>query len=174
MKSIVIRYGLYSALCLCVLALAGWFLGRGLDHTVQEVIGYTSMVVSLAFVFFGIKHYRDRVNEGIVSFGKALVIGLLISAIAALAFGILDVIYVKFINPDFMEEYYTRALQDLQASLPADEYEIQKAKMESQKAMFMNPFMSFLLMAVTVFVIGFIISLLSSLILQRKHKIQQA
>ena len=87
---------------------------------------------------------------------------------ASLAFGIFDMIYVKFINPEFMEDYYTQSLQNLRETLPADEFEVQKAKMESEKELFMNPVMSFILMFITVFVIGFIVSLISSLILQRK------
>ena len=88
--------------------------------------------------------------------------------ITALAFGVLDVIYIKYINPDFTEEYYTRSLAELEETLPAAEFEIERVKMESQKELFMSPIMSFILMSMTVFVIGFIISLLSAMVLQRK------
>lgn len=168
MKNTVIRYGIYSAITICVLALAGWFLGKNLDYSIQEVIGYTSMVVSLLFVFFGIKHFRDKENSGIVSFGKALLIGVLISLIAALAFGILDVIYIKYINPDFMAEYYAHYVEQLRQSLSEAEFKVEYEKLQAQKEMFSNRFISFLLMAATVFIIGFIISLISALILQRK------
>ena len=168
MKNTVIRYGIYSAITICVLALVGWFLGKNLDYSIQEVIGYTSMVVSLLFVFFGIKHFRDKENSGIVSFGKALLIGVLISLIAALAFGILDVIYIKYINPDFMAEYYAHYVEQLRQSLSEAEFKVEYEKLQAQKEMFSNRFISFLLMATTVFIIGFIISLISALILQRK------
>ncbi len=95
MRNTVLRYGVYSAITICVLSFAGWFLGQHLDYSIQEVIGYTSMVVSLLFVFFGIKYFRDKENDGVISFGKALFIGILISLIAALAFGVLDVIYIQ-------------------------------------------------------------------------------
>jgi len=168
MKNTIQRYGLYGALSICVLFLLSLWLGDGLSYGAQEVIGYTTMVISLGFVFFGIKHFRDKENNGTVSFKKALVIGILISLITALAFGLLDFIYVKYINPGFMEEYYTNNLQILEDSLPAAEFEVKKAELESQKELFMNPVMSFVLMSVTVLMIGFIISLLSALILQRK------
>jgi hypothetical protein len=168
MKKAVIRYGLYSAITISVLFILSLTLAAELDYTTQEVIGYASMVVSLAFVYLGIKHFRDRQNNGSVSFGKALLIGILISLFAALAFGILDLIYIKYINPDFTTEYYNRTLADLEASLPALEYEEKRAELESEKALFMNPWFSFLLMSMTVLVIGFIISLISALLLQRK------
>ncbi len=168
MKNTVIRYGVYSAITICLLALAGWFLGKNLDYAIQEVIGYTSMVVSLLFVFFGIKHFRDKQNNGVVSFGKALWIGVLISLIAALAFGILDVIYIKYINPDFMAEYYSHYVEEMRNSLSETEFKVEFEKLEAQKELFSNIFLSFLLMSATVLIIGFIISLISALILQRR------
>ncbi len=168
MKNTVIRYGVYSAITICALALAGWFLGKNLDYSIQEVIGYTGMVVSLLFVFFGIKHFRDKENNGAVSFGKALLIGVLISLIAALAFGILDIIYIKYINPDFVTEYYAHYVEQMRTSLPEAEFQTKLAELESQKELFSNTFMNFFLMFATVLIIGFIISLISALILQRK------
>ncbi len=168
MQKTVLRYGLYGAITICALFLLSLTVGKSLSYEIQEVIGYTTMVVSLAFVFFGIKHFRDKENEGKITLGKALLIGVLISLITAVAFGLLDFIYVKYINPDFMNEYYAHSVAKLEASLPPEEFQEQLAKMEAEKEMFMNPVMSFVFMSMTVFVIGFIISLISSLILQKK------
>lgn len=168
MRKIVFRYGGYGAISICVLFLAAWFLGDGQSYAVQEFIGYAVMIVSLSFVFFGIKQFRDTENEGKISFKKALTLGVLISGIVALVFGILDVIYVEFLNPDFMDEYYARSVAQMRAKLPEAEFKIKLAALEAQKSTFSNPFFTFLIMGMTVFVIGFIISLLSSLILQRK------
>lgn len=168
MKNTILRYGLRSAITICSLSLAGWFLGKNLDYSVQEVIGYAGMIVSLLFVFLGIKHYRDKENNGIVSFGKAVLIGILITLIAALAFGILDVIYIKYINPDFMAEYYSHYVEQMKNSLPQAELQTKLVELEAQKELFSNTFMSFFLMFATVFIIGFIISLISALMLQRK------
>lgn len=169
MKKTVLRFGLYSSITICILSLLIWLLIGTLDDKTGEIVGYSSMVISLLFVYFGIKHFRDKENNGAVTFGKALLIGILISLMAALVFGILDVLYVKVVNPDFMTDYYTRNLEQLQVSLSAEEFEIRKAELESEKEMFLNPFMHFLIMSMMVFVIGFIISLLSALILQRKN-----
>jgi len=169
MKKTVLRFGLYGAITICILFILSMSLGGELDYTTQEIIGYASMVVSLCFVYLGIKHFRDKENSGVVSFGQALLIGILISLFASLAFGILDLIYIKYINPDFTAEYYSRTMADLEASLPVAEFELKRAELESQKALFMNPWFSFLLMSMTVFVIGFIISLISALLLQRKN-----
>lgn len=168
MKKTILRFGLYGIGTICLLSLLIWSLVDVVDNTTGEVIGYSSMVVSLLFVYFGIKHFRDKENNGMVTFTKALLIGILISLMVSLAFGILDIIYVKFVNPDFMTEYYEGMLEEAQ-SLPAEEFEIRKAELQSEKEMFLNPFIHFFIMSMMVFVIGFIISLLSALILQRKN-----
>ncbi|MFK7812693.1 MAG: DUF4199 domain-containing protein [Maribacter sp.] len=168
MKKTVLRYGLYGAITISILFIIGWILGKKLDYSSQEIIGYASMIVSLGFVYIGIKHFRDKENNGLVSFRKALTIGVLISLITALVFGVIDIIYLE-LNPDFTTEYYAHAVKDMRAKLPADEFEMKLAELESQKQLFSNPLFSFLLMALTVFIIGFIISLISALILQRKN-----
>ena len=170
MKSTVLRYGIFSAIAICGLFIVGWFFGKqaDIDYSTQEIIGYTSMILSLSFVFFGIKHFRDKVNSGKVSFGKAVLIGLLISLIAGLAFGLIDVIYIEYINPNFAVEYYDYQTAELKATLSGAELDTALTQMESQKEMFMSTTMNFIIMSLTVFVIGFIISLLSALILQRK------
>jgi len=54
MKKTVLRYGLYGSATICILFLLSWFLGKNLDFSTQEIIGYASMIVSLSFVYFGI------------------------------------------------------------------------------------------------------------------------
>jgi len=68
-----------------------------------------------------------------------------------------------------MTEYYNVTLAQMKETLPPEEFEVKLAEMESQKELFSSPWMNFLIMSMTVFVIGFIISLISSLILQRKN-----
>jgi len=122
MKSTVKRYGLYSALTLIVLFALSWIIGAGSDYGSQETIGYISIVVALSFVFFGIKHFRDAVNGGSVTFGKALKIGVLITLFASVAFGILDIVY-KLINPEFITEYYDTMVEQVKETVPADQLE---------------------------------------------------
>lgn len=169
MKKTVLRFGIYGAISICTLFLLGWFLGKNLDYNDQEIVGYASMIVSLGFVYFGIKHFRDNENNGFLNFKKALTIGVLISLITAMAFGIIDIIYIEFLNPDFTTDYYANIIEELRTTLPEEDFNTKLAEIESEKELFSNPFLSFLLMAMTVFIIGFIISLISSLILQRKH-----
>jgi len=168
MKNTILKYGFYSAISLAVLFVIGFAIDTKSGYVASEIFGYASMIISLLFVFVGIKHFRDKVNNGLVTFGKALLMGLFISLIAALAFGIIDLIYITYINPDFATEYYAHSIEQFRNTLSEVDFKVKLAELESQKELFMNPFFSFLLMSITVFMIGFIISLISALILQRK------
>lgn len=168
MKKTVLRYGMYGSITLAILFSLGLYIGQFLDYTSREVIGYATMVVSLSFIFFAIRHYRDKENNGIVTFKQALKIGVLISLIVAFVFGIIDVIYIEFINPEFMTEYYTHYVEQYRSSLPAEEFQEKLKELEAQKELFASTFMSFIIMSMTVFVLGFIISLISTIFLQRK------
>lgn len=168
MKKTILRYGVYSGLLICTLTLISWYLFSGLDLGTQELLGYASMVVALSLIFFGIRHFRERENSGSLSLGEGLRIGLGISLITALCFGILDVIYVKWLNPEFMDTYYQTVLADLKASLPSAEFEQRKQEMEAQKALFSSAGMTFLLMFATVFFIGFVITLIAAFVLKRQ------
>ena len=168
MYKTVIRFGLYSLLLAAVLFLLALVAGTALSYSAQETIGYLTMVVSLVFVFFGIRHYRDKVNDGKVRFGKALLIGVLISIFAGIGFGIVDYIYTTAINPDFAQDYLNGMLADMKENLPADKFEIEKAALEQQMEQYGDSgFMAFLMFA-TVSMIGLVISIISALILQRK------
>ena len=154
MKATIFKYGLYSFLTAAVLFTLGLIIGQGqeADYSTGEILGYLSIVISLLFVFFGIKHFRDKINNGIVSFKKALIIGLLISVLAGIGVAIVDAIYTTFINPDFFDEY-TQMMID---------------QGRGDDVIEMGSGLMAIVMFLTVFIIGIIISLISSLILQRK------
>lgn len=168
MKQIVLKYGGYGLLTAAALFLLSLTFGKGLSYSAQEVLGYTSMIVSLSFIFFGIKHYRDKVNNGVVSFGKALLIGLLISALTGLGIAIVDYLYTTVINPDFASEYLDTMLKSYETMYSGAELEAKKAELRQQMQDYGGSGFMAALMFVTVVLIGFVISLISGLILQRK------
>jgi len=168
MKATITKYGLRGFILALVLFLIGFFVGKGLSYTTHEVIGYLSIFISLSLVYFAIRHYRDAENGGSISLGRGLIIGLLISVFVGLGSAVADAVYTTIIYPDFLTEYTEYTLNNLKAELPPAEFEVEKAKVMEQVEMFGSPFMLALIMFVTVLIIGFIVSLISALVLSRK------
>ena len=152
MQSTIFKYGIYGLITGLVIFLIHLTLGKDLSYSTNEILGYISIFISLSFVFFGIKHYRDNVNNGVVSLGKAIIIGFLISLLVGLGIAIADFIYTRFINPEWFENYY----------------QMMRDAGKEDDIMEMTSFTAGLFMLALVSVIGFIISLISGLILQRK------
>ena len=153
MKNTVIRFGLYGLFTGFIIFTLHLVLGiDNLDYSTNEVLGYVSIILSLSFIFFGIKHYRDHINDGVISLGKSIIIGILISLLVGLGIAIADFVYTKFIDPSFFSNYEQQLIDQVR--------EDEIIKMTSTSAA--------LFMLVLVTIIGFIISLISGLILQRK------
>ena len=170
MKKVLLKYG-GLGVAVMVLFFSMEFLITSfseMDMSTQELIGYLGIFVSLIFVFFGVRSYRDQHLNGSISFGKALWVGVLIALIPAIAFGIYNVIYMLYINPDFIDQYYSAMYADLANNYSGEELIQKQKEMESSKEMFSSPVLNFFLMTFTVLIIGFIISVISALILRKK------
>ena len=169
MKSTVLRYGIYATLVFVVLgAINLLVIDRIAGYGIQEVIGYLTILLAMIFVFLGIRHFRNHVNGGSLTFGQGLKVGILIVIIPAVAFGLFDILYTEVINPTWHQDYYTAYIEEIRKSTPADKLDAAIKKAERQKEMFASPVAQFLLMALTVFIIGFIVTIISSLTLRRK------
>lgn len=152
MKTTVLKYGFFALLTGAIVFLAALVLGVDLSETGKVILGYASMVVSLSFVFFGIKHYRDNENNGLVSFRTAFIIGIFISIFAGVGFAIIDYLYTAVIDPNWIANY-------IQQQRDLGVVDVDTSHTSGSLAIFM--FM-------IVLVMGVIISILSALILQRK------
>ena len=153
MKSTVLKFGFYGLIVGFIIFFIHLFFGiDNLDYSTNEILGYLSIFLSLSFIFFGIKHYRDKENDGFISLGKAIQIGVLIAFLVGLGIAFADFIYTIFIDPSFFANYEQQLIDQ------GKEDEI--VKMTSTTAA--------LFMLILVTIIGFIISLISGIILQRK------
>jgi hypothetical protein len=170
MKQAVLRYGIYASISILVLAAINLsIVAKTADYFTQEVTGYLTILLSMIFVFAGIRHFRNHVNGGSLTLWEGVKMGILIALIPAIFFGLFDVLYTEVLNPVWKEEYYNHYVQQLKESTPPEKLSGELQKLEEQKEMFGNPAMQFLIMSGTVFIIGAIVSIISSLTL-RKNK----
>lgn len=169
MHSTITRNGLWSSLFMIGLfALPLLFTGipdPG-DFVISEIIGYTSILISLIFVVLGMKQYREA-NGGVISYWNAVKTGLLIALFPAITFGLYNLLYMEVIDPDFMTKYAEYNISERTVGKTAEEAEeIKKAVLQEQE-MFENPLIQFVVMFLTVFVMGAIISLVSAFFIKR-------
>ena len=176
MNKLVLRFGLYATLVTIGIPLLQYFFldkGAEMNYQLGEIIGYSTIILSMVFVFLGIKKYRDENNDGSITFWEALKVGILIAAIPAIAFGLYNWVYIAFLDPEFLDNYYQHYLDQAQATMSVTEFEAEKTKLELQKAGFQSPVVQFVVMFLTVFILGFIVSLVSSIVLKKGEKENQ-
>lgn len=180
MKKVVITFGLISgAIIFGFVFLTATLCEQGivpLDR--MEIIGYSSMVISLSMIFFGIKSYRDNYGNGSVTFWKGLQIGLLISLIASVFYFAGGAAY-NLANPGFVERFSAKFAEhetEKMKSQGKSQEEIDKTvgQMQDLLKMMENPFIAFAIFFVEIFPIGVIISIISAAILRRKEVLPAA
>ncbi len=172
MKKIILTYGLIAGVIFTAFMFGARPLWKNGTITFDngELVGYTSMVIALSLIFFGVKSYRDNHLAGIIKFGKALQVGLLIALVASLGYAISWEFYFNLVAPDFMEEYAAFSMEKAKSSGVA-EADLQKlmTNMDQAKEMYKNPFLRFGMTLTEVLPVGIIISLVSAAILRKKE-----
>ena len=136
MKKNILIYGLASGLIVSILMLFTIsymsYCAGNVDYDTSMLIGYASMLLAFSLVFIGIRNYRDKYNEGIISFGKAFKIGLMMVLIASTIYVIAWLVDYYFFIPDFMDKISAHELDKLKAS-GATAVEIDKQTKEIKK-----------------------------------------
>lgn len=165
MKTSIIKYGLVFGVSLLLGFIASeWILGDSPDNfSISEVVGYTIMLVCAIAVIYGIKDFKESHNDGALSFKQGCLVGTGISGIAGLAFGIYMMVYLKWLNPEFTQTYMQYSEEQIRNSAQSEEIKHQQlAELASYADFMSNDFLQSLVMFFTVFLIGFLFTLVSS------------
>ena len=167
MRKNIIIYGLIAGIVVSILML--FSISISMDYNISLFVGYASMLIAFSLVFVGIRNYRDKYNGGIISFGKAFKIGIMIVLIASTIYVIAWLIDYFYFVPDYLEKFSAHMLDKLKAS-GASQVEIDKQtkEMTNLAQMYKNPFFNALMTYVEILPVGLIVTLISSLILKRK------
>jgi uncharacterized membrane protein (UPF0136 family) len=170
-KKTILTFGLISgALISLMMALTVPFADK-LGHS--YVIGYATIVAALLLSFFGIRSYRDNVQNGHITFGKAFLVGLSITVISCLCYVVTwEIIYFNFM-PDFMDKYAAQALQKMQAAgATAAAIQQKTAELNKLKVMYKNPLFNAAMTFIEPFPVGLVITLISAAALRKKPQSQ--
>jgi hypothetical protein len=171
MRKIVLTFGLIAGAILSAMMLLTLpFLDRiGFDQ--GEIIGYTTMVLAFLMVFFGVRSYRDHVAGGSVTFGRALTVGLLITAVASACYvATWELVYYK-LAPDFGEKYAAYSLEKTRQS-GASEAEIAREveRMAKFQEMYRNPLVNIGITFLEPLPVGIVFTLVTAGVLSRRRR----
>jgi hypothetical protein len=133
------------------------------------IIGYTAMVISFLFVYFGVRSYRDNAAGGQLTFGRGFAVGLLITVISCCFYvAAWEVIYFNFM-PDFATKYGAQAVEHLRASGGTQAaIDALTKQMADFKTMYDKPLMNMAMTFTEPFPVGLLMTLISAAVLRKK------
>ncbi|MEO7265247.1 MAG: DUF4199 domain-containing protein [Ferruginibacter sp.] len=173
MKKIIILHGLVAGIVMSVLMLFSVnsmsHREGNFDYDKSLLIGYAAMLIGFSLVFVGIRNYRNKYNAGVINFGKAFKIGIMITLIASSIYVVAWLIDYFFFIPDFMEKYSAHEIDKLKSNgASLVEIEKQTQEMADFARIYKNPFFNAMITYVEILPVGLIVSVISAFILKRK------
>ena len=125
------------------------------------------LILPLIFISLGCINYKKNLNNGFISFGESLKIGVSITFIAGLVYGLFNIAF-NFIFPEFINEMISISKNEMIRQTP----NITSKDMEMGLTMmkkFMNPFIVFPVTLAMYSFIGLIYSLIVGAIIKNEN-----
>jgi hypothetical protein len=169
MKKTVLTFGLLSGVVSALMMFATVLFIDGIGFDKGVVVGYTAIVLSLLFVYFGVRSYRDNQLGGKITFGQAFGVGMMITLISCVVYVVAwEIEYVNFF-PDFADKYAAYAMEQARASGASEATMAAKAaEMAAMKKVMDSPVMRPLFVFIEPFPVGVLVTLISAAVLRKK------
>jgi hypothetical protein len=170
MFGIALRYGIISGAFILGVIVLGIVLSRG--HAdggffSSEYFGYLVMLVALSTIFLAIRDYRNQELGGVIKFLPALGLGLMIAAIAGIAYVIAWEIYLNATNYQFMNHYAAAMTERARAAgLTGAALQAKLAQIEEMREGYANPMIRLPMTFLEIFPVGVLIALISAALLR--------
>ena len=171
MRKIVLTFGLIAGAILSVMMLLALMFQDQIGFDRGAVVGYTSMVLAFLMVYFGVRSYRDQVAGGRVSFGRAFVVGLLITAVASVCYvATWEVIYYR-LAPDFGDKYAAYVVQKAREAGATEAQIAERTRqMDQFKDAYRNPLVNIAYTLLEPLPVGLLFTLVAAGVLSRKRR----
>ena len=161
---VALNYGAISGLSLVILTTI-WYVT---NLTFNQYVGWLNYVVIIGLVIVGTKKQRE-LDDGFISYGKALGVGSVICIISALILAVFSYLLYTVIDADLINKLYAVQEQAMMTN-PAITDEQIDASMEMVKK-FTNPTVISIGAFFGISFIGFIISLITSAVLKKDKEL---
>ena len=171
MKKVVLTFGLISGAILSAMMAISMLFHDAIGFDTAMVVGYTTMVIAFLLVYFGVRTYRDNVAGGTVRFGRAFVIGMLITTIATVCYAATWQVISSTWMPDYFEKYSAHII-DKERQKGSSEAVIaaKKAEMDKYAEMYKNPALVFAFTLLEPLPVAVIVSLVTAGVLSRRRR----
>ena len=163
-KKIALNYGMYLAGLSILLHVTLFAMGKHLEQDWKVTV--LGIAITAALIWLGIKKYKEA-NGGLLTLGQGLKTGISIALISAVIYIIYTLLFLNVIAPDTMEQGLEIARQKLEQNPNMSNEQIDAA-IDMQKK-FQSPGILAAVMLIFSLFIGFVISLIASLVMQKKE-----
>jgi hypothetical protein len=134
---------------------------------IVNILNY--LILPFALIYFAANNYKTKINQGFISIGETIKVGLTVCAIAALIYGVFYLIF-DFIVPEFKEELLLKIQEITVKQNPSLTSEQLKMSMKFVK-IFMNPYIVVPFTIIMYCVIGLIHSLIVGVIIKKNKPV---
>ncbi|MFY0629398.1 MAG: DUF4199 domain-containing protein [Flavobacteriaceae bacterium] len=163
-KSVILNYGLVLGILSILTSVVVYALDKHLDQDWR--VSVLSFVVMIVIIVLGIRNFKTA-NLNLVTWGQAVKIGVGIAIIGALISIIYNLIFINFIEPDFMNQMLDKQrLLWEEANMSSDEIEASESLVKT----FSNPALTSAIGIIAAAFFGFIISAIAGAIMKRTEE----
>ena len=171
MRKIVLTFGLIAGAILSAMMLITLPFHDEIGFDKSLIVGYTTMVLAFLMVFFGVRSYRDNVAGGSVTFGRAFMVGLMITAVASVCYVATWELVGQQLAPDYLDKYAAYSVEKARKSGATDAQIAAKTKeMTEFKEMYKNPLVNISLTFLEPLPVGLLFTLVAAAVLSRKRR----
>jgi Protein of unknown function (DUF4199) len=133
----------------------------------NQALGYVIYAIIAVGLYMAMNDFKKE-NQGFMSYGQGLGLGVLKCTIVGLISGFFSFAYMKFIDPTITDQMMKKAIEEMEKKGLTDD-QIEQA-MEYSK-MFMNPGVLFIVGLIGTIFIGFILSLIIAAIVKKEKPV---
>ncbi len=134
---------------------------------VINILNY--LILPFALIYLAANNYKTKINQGFISMGETIKVGLTVCVIASLIYGVFYLIF-DFIVPKFKEELLIKIQEITIKQNPTLTSEQLKMSMKFVK-IFMNPYIVVPFTIIMYCVIGLIHSLIVGVIIKKNKPV---
>jgi hypothetical protein len=168
MRNVILKYGVIAGIAMAALMFATTFFLDKVGYSHAEAIGYTCMILGYLPILLGVRKYRDDVNGGTISFGRAAGTAIL-AALLANVFYVAAWLFIYYNMPEVMEKYATYTINQMKAAGTSQkDMDTLMSNMQHLKELYKNPLINAAVTYLEPLFGTIVFSLVTGLITMRK------